>query len=158
MSPDFRGILEALVKHEVNFLVTGGISAVVQGAPITTFDVDIVHERTSKNVEKLISALTELDARYRTRKDLVIRPEASTLLGTGHHLFMTKFGPLDVLGSIGNGRIYDELEVETMTIGTMTVRVQSLRSLIEVKEEIGMEKDKAVLPILKRTLEERQKK
>lgn len=159
MSPDFIRILEILTDHNVKFFVTGGISAVIQGAPITTFDLDIVHERSEKNIHNLSDALREMEAFYRTRTDIKIFPELSALHGAGHHLLMTKFGPLDVLGSIGNGRVFNDFDSETEPIHfeTHAIRVQSLQSLIQVKEEIGAEKDKAVLPILRRTLEERKK-
>ena len=39
MNPSFREILELLNKHEVEYIVVGGVAAVIQGAPITTFDV-----------------------------------------------------------------------------------------------------------------------
>lgn len=159
MNPDFIRILETLAKHEVDFLITGGISAVIQGAPVTTFDLDIVHKRSSENVQRLVAALNEMEAHYRTRRDIEILPETSALMGSGHHLLMTRFGPLDVLGSIGKGQTFEALvtETEQINLDALSVRVQSLRSLIAVKEEIGMEKDKAVLPILRKTLEERKK-
>jgi len=37
------------------------------------------------------------------------------------------------------------------------VRVLKLAKYIEVKEKLGREKDKAILPILRRTLEEKQR-
>lgn len=53
---DYQGILKVLTKHEVDFIVVGGVSAVLQGAPINTFDVDVVHSRKAANVRKLLSA------------------------------------------------------------------------------------------------------
>jgi len=41
--PDFFAILEALAAHKVDFIVVGGVAAVLQGAPIATFDLDVVH-------------------------------------------------------------------------------------------------------------------
>lgn len=41
-------ILEELIKANIKFILVGGLAAVVQGAPITTLDVDIVYDRTSK--------------------------------------------------------------------------------------------------------------
>ncbi len=56
-------ILRTLVRHEVRFVVVGGMSAVLQGAPVNTLDLDIVHDRAPDNVEHLLSALREMDAR-----------------------------------------------------------------------------------------------
>ncbi len=42
--PDFLAILQTLVAHRVDFLVVGGICAVLHGAPIANkFDLDLVH-------------------------------------------------------------------------------------------------------------------
>jgi hypothetical protein len=43
---DLPGLLEKLCEAGVEFIVVGGAAAVLQGAPITTADLDIVH-RTS---------------------------------------------------------------------------------------------------------------
>jgi hypothetical protein len=70
---------------------------------------------------------------------------------------MTRFGPLDLLGTIGKGRDYDQLLQETveMQVGpALKVRVSTLESLIKTKEETGQEKDRAALPLLRRVLEE----
>ncbi len=40
MNPSFREILRTLNRHQVDYLVVGGVAAVVQGAPMTTFDLD----------------------------------------------------------------------------------------------------------------------
>ena len=38
-------ILSVLVRHEVEFIVVGGIAATLQGAPLATFDLDILRRR-----------------------------------------------------------------------------------------------------------------
>jgi hypothetical protein len=70
---------------------------------------------------------------------------------------MTSFGPLDLLGTIGNKRSYEDLlpdstveEIES----DLHVRVLNLETLIAVKEEAGRDKDVAVLPTLRATLNE----
>ncbi len=148
-------ILEVLIRHNAEFLVVGGIAAVMRGAPVSTFDVDIVHSTAPENVERMMTALHELDARYRFRPEL--RPDASHLASAGHQLLMTRFGPLDVLGAIGNGRRYTDLLplTDELDAGSgIRVRVLNLEALIAIKEEVGGEKDAAMLPVLRRTLQE----
>jgi hypothetical protein len=77
--PKFKEALEVLAGHHVDFVVVGGVAAVLGGAPISTFDLDIVHDRTQTNVVRLLSALTDLDARYRDLTGRVLRPEAHAL-------------------------------------------------------------------------------
>jgi len=107
--PKFKEALEVLARHHVDFVVVGGVAAVLAGAPISTFDLDIVHDRSATNVARLLDALTDLDARYRDLTGRVLRPEARALEGDGHHLLLTSCGPLDVLGRIGLGRGYQDL-------------------------------------------------
>jgi hypothetical protein len=158
--PDFLAILQTLTKHQVDFIVVGGVGAVLQGAPISTFDLDLVHSRTEDNVDRLLAALEVLDARYRTTGARETRPARSHLSSPGHQLLMTTFGPLDLLGAIGKERGYGDLLDQTveLKIGAgLGVRVLDLATLIKVKEEAARDKDRAVLAVLRRTLEEKSK-
>jgi hypothetical protein len=81
------------------------------------------------------------------------------LLSSGHQNLLTKYGPLDMLGTIGNDLGYEELEsrsTEILIAEGVRVRILDLEMLIEVKEQLNGEKDRAMLPILRRTLEERR--
>ena len=96
-SGDLSAILEGLIEADVKFILVGGLAAVVQGAPITTMDVDIVHKRSSDNIAKLLAFLKSIDAFHRRPDDKVIEPTEHDISGVGHALFTTRLGPLDVL-------------------------------------------------------------
>jgi hypothetical protein len=51
---DLSAILEGLLEAEIKFILVGGLAAVVQGAPVTTMDIDIVHNRSPENISKLM--------------------------------------------------------------------------------------------------------
>lgn len=158
--PDFVEILRTLVSEGVDFIVVGGVAAVLQGAPISTFDVDVVHSRTPENVDRVLVAIRVLEARYRGQPGREAVPDRSHLSSPGHQLLVTRAGPLDLLGVIGLSRGYDELLEHTveLEIGPGTVvRVLDLPMLIRTKEEAGRDRDRAVLAILRRTLEERSR-
>jgi hypothetical protein len=57
-------VFSSFQKHEVRYLVIGGIAAVLYGVPRATFDLDILIEATPENVKKLLEAL--IDARLGT--------------------------------------------------------------------------------------------
>jgi hypothetical protein len=158
-SPDFFKILQILAEHEVDFIVVGGICAVLHGAPVSTFDLDIVHSRASENIERLISALNQMEAFYRGRGAQRLVPESHHLASTGHHLLMTTYGPLDVLGTIGSSHDYIKLldHSHVMVVDDVKISLLDLESLIKVKEETARDKDRAVISILKQTLKEKQK-
>lgn len=58
-------ILRLLVADEVEFIVVGMAAGVLQGAPVSTVDLDIVHRRSPENVARLLRVLGRLDAVYR---------------------------------------------------------------------------------------------
>jgi hypothetical protein len=157
--PYFLEILKILSKHKVDFIVVGGVCAVIHGAPVTIFDLDMVHFRSPDNLSRLVSALRELDVYYRGRGGQRLRPELSNLSSPGRQLLMTKFGPLDVLGTIGTGHGYDELMLHAveLEVSDFRLRVLDLETLIKIKKETISEKDKAIIPVLQRTLEEKLK-
>ena len=105
---EFTAILTVLVRHKVEFVVVGGMAAILQGVPLATLGVAIVHSRESDNVTRLLGAMEELGAVYRYPAERKLAPNASHLSSAGHNLLMTKFGPLDVPGTIGNAHAWSE--------------------------------------------------
>lgn len=155
-SARFVEALRVLVAHEVEFIVVGMAAGVLQGVPLTTMDVDVVHRRSKENVERLLAALMELGAVYRG-DGRRLAPTVSHLLGPGHQLLTTVCGDLDCLGTVDHDKSYEDLlpNTEEMLIGPgAAVRVLALEELIEVKRRAGRAKDLAVLPFLEATLDE----
>ncbi len=153
MNPSFREILELLNKHEVEYIVVGGVAAVIQGAPLTTFDLDALVRVSDDNAERLSRALGELDARFRGQQS-TIRPTKEDILAGGDLLLLTRAGPLDVLGFIGDENRYEDLldrssEVR-MTVGTF--RVLDLEELVRQKKNSDRAKDRAMLELLEEVL------
>jgi len=54
-----KGVFESFQKHEVRYLVVGGIAAVLYGVPRATFDLDILIEPTPDNVQRLLDSLLD---------------------------------------------------------------------------------------------------
>src|SRR5438132_1257792 len=106
---DFRSILQVLADHQVDFIVIGGVCAGLHGAPLTTLDLDVVHSRAPENLDRLQQALQELDAFYREHQTRRLTPTLSHLASPGHQLLLTRFGPLDLLGTISRDRGYEDL-------------------------------------------------
>jgi hypothetical protein len=50
-------VFESLQRHEVRYLVIGGIAAVLHGVPRATFDLDILIEASRENAQRLLDAL-----------------------------------------------------------------------------------------------------
>jgi hypothetical protein len=155
-------MLRVLHDHRVQFLVVGGIAARLRGAPLLTQDVDITPAPDRANLERLASALKDLDARLRTatEPDGVALPFDPGLLGNATvWTLVTKHGDLDLVVSPAGTDGYRDLirdadELNVATEPDLGVQVASLADVIRSKEAAGREKDRAALPLLRRTLEE----
>jgi hypothetical protein len=113
---------------------------------VNTFDLDIVPARDEENVARLLRVLETIDAIYRMQPERRLKPRAS-------------HGPLDVLGTVGRGLGYEDLLPHTVEMEAgagVRVRVVDLATIIALKEQLAGEKDLAVLPILRRTLEQKR--
>lgn len=154
----FRRILEILEQHGVEYVVVGGVAAVLQGAPLTTFDIDMLFKVDRSNVARLAEALTALGARY--RENAALSPTSADLEAGGHLLLMTTCGPLDVLGFIGGGKRFEDVagSADKMAIGDLRVRVLPLESLIEDKKTLGRDKDRVAIRMLEALLAQRGKR
>jgi hypothetical protein len=131
-------------------------TGVLQGTPLTTADIDVVHRRSKENVERLLVALGKLDAVARGDRRR-LRPAASHLLGAGQILLDTRLGRLDCLCTIDGGRGYDELLPRSLPLELgegLRVRVLEIEELVEIKRRAGRPKDLAVIPCLEATLDE----
>jgi hypothetical protein len=56
-NPRFLEILKVLTQHRVDFIVVGGVSAVLNGAPVTKSDLAVVHARNLDNIARGLAAL-----------------------------------------------------------------------------------------------------
>ena len=124
-SANLSEILERLIDAGVDFILVGGLAAVVQGAPVTTMDVDIVHNQTPENIATLLAFLKSVDAFHRRPDDKLIQPKEGDLSGKDRALFVTRFGPLDILAAIEEGKSYADLIEHTIDIDfrDRTIRV-----------------------------------
>ncbi|MBC2694373.1 MAG: nucleotidyltransferase family protein [Desulfobacteraceae bacterium] len=151
---DLSTLLKRLNEAGVEFVLVGGVAAVAQGTPVTTFDLDIVHRQTDENIEKLMKFLKSIGAYQRRPDDKVIKPDERDLKGKGHVLLTTRFGPLDVLAVIENGRGFEELLTDTVEIEFQGFKVYVLRleTMVVLKRESKNPKDRYRLQILEETL------
>ena len=157
---DFQRALRALHEGGVEFVIVGGMAAALNGAPVDTLDLDIIPARDEENLARLLRVLDAIDAIYRIHPSRRLKPDANGLVSPRPHNLLTSCGPLDVLGTIGRGLTYQDLLPHTVEMeigGGMRVRVLDLATIVALKEELAGEKDLAALPILRRTLQHKQR-
>ena len=54
-----QDVFRSFQKHEVKYVVIGGIAAILHGVPRATFDLDILIEATPDNAQRLLNALLD---------------------------------------------------------------------------------------------------
>ncbi|MFV1978868.1 MAG: hypothetical protein ACC649_05905 [Myxococcota bacterium] len=155
----FYELLRSLVEGNVRFIVVGGVAAVLEGAPVSTFDLDIVYSLDETNVDRLVAVLGDLNTVYVDPAGRTIRPTAERLRGGGHHLLRTHHGRLDVMGSVGKALAYPDLlsRSRTRRVRGLEIVVLDLETLIATKESANRPKDRAVLDLLRETLAQRER-
>ena len=156
---EFRALLENLYRHEVAFVIVGGIAATLHGSARLTFDLDIVYERTPENIERLVAALTPFQPYLRgAPPGLPFRFDAETVKRGLNFTLTTSDGPVDVLGEvsgIGSYAAARERSDEAQMFGG-TYFYLDLDSLILSKRPAGRPKDFEAIAELEAIREERQ--
>ena len=158
--PDFGRVLETLSRHEVRFVLIGGLASVHWGSPFPTEDVDITPERSRENLDRLSAALTELDARIRMRGEPEGLPFAHTgasLADAGAWNLTTEHGDLDISFAPNGTTGFDDLarDAQAERLYGIEVRVASLADVIRSKQAANRPKDQRVLPTLREILASR---
>jgi hypothetical protein len=156
-------IIETFERHQVDYLLVGGLAATVHGATRTTYDFDCLADRSSDNLDRLAAALIELGARYRVEgltdeesRRLPVVLDRQTLHNSSISTWRTDAGDLDVLTemSVGAGiRLdYDDLfeASSSATLQGGPVRIAALDDIIASKRHANRGKDQVALPELDR--------
>jgi len=94
MTSRFLELLRALDRHSVEHVGGGGVAAILEGAPMTTLDRDVVFRVDDDNVSRLHALLVELDAQYRDPAGRRIRLRSSSRSNRdgrrdAHHQYLT---------------------------------------------------------------------
>ena len=158
---DIPSLIELLADAGVEFVIVGGMAAVVQGVPVTTFDLDIVHNRSEANTRKLLALLQTIHARYRGHSpEQRVELSEAAFLGKGHQLLYTDLGALDVLGAIEDGLEYADLLAHSVEVKLRgkTVRILTLEKLADLKSRSTNEKDRLVFKLITKTMAEKNKR
>lgn len=158
---DPDALLEVLHRHEVRYVLIGGLAAALRGSAAPTFDVDITPDAGAGNLTRLSAALTDLDARIRVDGmpgGLAFSQDAASLTQMTMLNLVTRFGDLDIAFHPAGASDYSdwEAEADAVTVLGVPVQVASLADIIRSKEAADRDKDRLQLPLL-RALQQRQR-
>lgn len=146
--PILAQIAELLERYGLEAILVGNAGAALQGAPVTTIDLDFFFRKTPTNIRKLKNFAGELNA-------VIFRPfypmtSMFRLLRDSDNL------QLDFMVEMDGVRSFEALRsrAKRVPFGSVTLSVASLADIIKSKKAAGREKDLAVLHVLERTLAE----
>ena len=137
-------LLRALVDGGVDFVVIGGIAAILHGSARNTFDLDICFASDAENLDALGTVLVGLQARLRgVAEPVPFVPDAAALRRAEVCTLATAAGDLDVLRSPSGAPRYDVLRAhaDRYAVGGFEVGVASVEDLIAMKTAAGRAKD-----------------
>jgi hypothetical protein len=124
---DFADLLDSLARHDVRYLIVGGLAFIYHAKPRFTKDMDVWVEPTAANLERANQALTEFGSPHLLDTD---RPESILQIGLPPNR-------IDVLQAI-EGASFEAAwpKREVAAYGSVQANWIDLDSLLSIKEGI----------------------
>jgi hypothetical protein len=146
--PFLVAIGRALGDVGLDAVLIGNAGAALQGAPVTTVDFDFLFRKTPRNLARLKAFAAALQATilrpYYPVSDLyrVVRDEDGL--------------QVDFMTTVHGLRSYEGVRAraETVVIEGVPIAVASLADIVRSKRAAGRPRDRAVLDVLEKALEE----
>lgn len=141
-------VAELLARHRLSAVLIGNAAAALQGSPVTTVDLDFMFRKNSRSLAKLRRIADELEATV-----LVPYYPASELYRVTRERDQLQ---LDFMARVDGIRSFEGLRARATParFGKAELLVASLEDIIRSKAAADRPQDRAVLPLLRRTLRE----
>jgi predicted nucleotidyltransferase len=151
-TPLLARVLRALHERRLEAVLIGNAAAAMHGAPVTTLDFDFMFRDTPTNLRKLKAVASDLHA-------MILRPfyPVSRL----YRVVDDDTGlQVNFMPQIHGVRSFEGLRSRSIEriVDGLLLRVASLDDIIASKKAAGRDRDKAVLPILEKTLTSMRKR
>lgn len=139
LADDQSHLLRALLRNGVEFVIVGGVAAQLRGWAGATADLDIAVASDESNAERINRSLAEVG---------LMKTDVGGL-GTS---FDTKYGRLEIVRRANGIGMYDDWmrNASKMKFNHLTIMVAAMDDIVRSKESSNREKDRAVLPGMRR--------
>jgi hypothetical protein len=149
--PLLAGVLSAMHAHRLEAILIGNAAAAIHGAPVTTVDFDFMFRETATNLRRLKAVARDLEG-------VILRPyyPASKL----YRLTNDDRGlQVDFMPVVDGLRSFEGLRAraERMMLANQPLVIAALRDVIASKKAAGRPRDYAVMEILERTCDEKER-
>ena len=144
-------ISHALTQAGIEAIIIGNSGAALNGAPVTTLDIDIFVRNINKLREKIKYAAKILKGSY--------IPSESELTNTCKIINEEEDIYIDIIDSPDGIKSFASVRSRSTLVkfGNSKIYVAALKDIIASKKAANRPKDKAVMEILEKTLEENKK-
>jgi len=147
---NFIQVLKALNKHEVDYILIGGVAVILHGMERLTRDIDIFVKLNKKNIKKLRTALRSVF------KDSSI--EEITLDELKKYQVIRYGTPddfnIDIMIRLGEDIVYENLESEIIEYENIKIKICTVKALYDLKKNTLRPKDQIDVMFLKRLIDE----
>ena len=160
MAVDLAQVIPPLVRANVDFILIGGMAAILHGSARVTFDVDLIYSRTLENIERLAAALAPYRPYLRDAEpNLAFAWDAKTISGGLNFTLTIDLGDVDLFGEVAGSETYSDVLPDSFDVEAFGVQFKcmDLPTLIRVKEAAGRPKDREALAELRVLLEEQKR-
>ena len=161
MAVDLAQVIPPLVRANVDFILIGGMAAILHGSARVTFDVDLIYSRTLENIERLAAALAPYRPYLRDAEpNLPFAWDAKTIRGGLNFALTTDLGDVDLFGEVAGSETYSDVLPDSFDVEAFGVQFKcmDLPTLIRIKEAAARPKDREAVAELRVLLEESEKK
>jgi hypothetical protein len=156
-----QSMLRGLLAGDVQFVVVGGVAAIMHGSPLHTNDLDVCYEPSDANVTRMVRVLRGWKAYLRGVErglpwELDLRAVRTNPVLTliGDEGFIDVMDRLDGVGDYGHAFAASA----PATWDDLQFRILSLDALISAKRAAGRRKDQIGLRVLEAIREEERKR
>jgi Nucleotidyl transferase AbiEii toxin, Type IV TA system len=140
--PDLVALVDVLNRHRVDYVLVGGMAALMYRASRPTEDLDILARDMDDNMDRLAAALNDLHA----SSDIAEHASTDELRAMNTR-WVTSAGVVDVLvsaqgpnGTTINWRTIDPA-AQTIDVDGHRLRIAALEDLLVMKLSVGRERD-----------------
>lgn len=142
---DAQRIFEELARHEVDFVLVGGLAAQTHGNTRMTNDVDLIPEPDPQNLARLAEALRALGAHVLNPGHEDLEVDAAMLPRATIWQLATPHGDIDVLHKAPGAGSYADLRERALVVALDDIRVPvaGRDDLIRMKLARGRPVDRA---------------
>jgi hypothetical protein len=151
-APILATIAKTFQDCRLEVILVGNAAAALQGAPVTTLDFDFMFRNTALNLKKLkkVAAILEMSFSqpYYPSSDF-------------YRLLQKQSGlQLDFMSQLHGVKSFESLRSRATEVyfGVAAIRVADLKDIIRSKRALGRPKDLAVIEILEKTQDEKEKR